>query len=135
MLTVRSDDFSEKQLANIALAIQNRWEVPTFVKMHEIVVVVEDVADRARQDLEQHFEKGLAVIFENLGISEAFRFRKASNTKYLVDRVPGTPLPKWMSDIEAPARVPAGVYECMHCGRWFRTELERNMHTKIHYLI
>ncbi len=135
MLTIRADDFSEKQLAEIALAIQNKWEVPTFVKMHEIVVVDEDVTDRERQELTKYFERGLATIFQNLGLAEAFKFQKTSKTKYLLERIPGSNLHKWMADIEAPTRTPPGVYECMHCGRWFRTEIERNLHTKIHYLV
>ena len=115
MLTIRADEFSEKQLAEIALAIQNRWEVPAFVKIHEIVVVDEDVTDRERQELTKHFERGLATIFQNLGLAEAFKFLKTSKTKYLLERIPGSNLPKWMTDIEAPTRTPPGVYECQHC--------------------
>jgi len=115
MLTIRSDDFSEKQLAEVALAIQNRWEVPAFVKMHEIVVVDEDVTDRAREELTRFFERGLANIFENLGLAESFVFKKISKTKYLLERIPGSNLPQWMTDIEVPTRIPEGVYECPHC--------------------
>ncbi len=43
LITVQTKDISEKQLAELALAIQNRWEVPTFVKKHEIAVIDEDV--------------------------------------------------------------------------------------------
>ena len=115
MLTIRSNDFSEKQLAEVALAIQNRWEVPAFVKMHEIVVVDEDVTDRAREELARYFEKGLANIFENLGLAESFEFKKLSKTKYVLERIPGSNLPQWMTDIEVPSRIPEGVYECPHC--------------------
>lgn len=135
MITLRADDFSEKQLAEIALAIQNRWEVPTFVKIREIVVADEDVTDRERQELNRFFERGLASIFQYLGLDEAFKFVKTSKSSYALQRVPGSILPKWMSDIEKPTRVPDNVYECPHCGRRFRTDLELSMHTKIHYLV
>lgn len=134
MLIVHSDDISEKQLAEIALAIQNRWEVPTFVKKHEIAVVDEDIEDRARQELSRHFEKGLATIFENLGLVNAFKFVKLSKTKYGLERIPGSTLPQWMSQIEATPKVPEGVFECLHCGRRFPTDLQLSMHTKLHYL-
>ena len=116
--------FPKSRLAEIALAIQNRWDVPTFVKMHEIVVVEEDVTDRARQELTRHFERGLAAIFEQLGLAEAFKFVKTSKNKYSLERVPGSILPRWMADIEAPSRAPEGVHECPHCGKQFRTDLE-----------
>jgi hypothetical protein len=135
MLTVRSDDISEKQLAEIALAIQNRWEVPTFVKMHEVVVIDEDIEDRARKELSRHFERGLTTIFENLGLANAFKLVKLSRTKYGLERIPGSVLPQWMSQIEATHVIPEGVFECPHCGRRFPTDLQLSMHTKLHYLV
>lgn len=134
MLAVRSDDFSEKQLAEIALAIQNRWEVPAFVKMHEIIVVDEDIDDRARKDLLTHFELGIETILQNLDLSQSIRLQRASKNKYKLERIPGSDLPKWTKDIEVQNRVPEGVYDCPHCGRWFRTDLELSLHTKLHYL-
>ena len=115
MLAVRSEDFSEKQLAEIALAIQNRWEVPAFVKMHEIVVIDEDIEDRARKDLVTHFEPGIETILQNLDLSQAIRLQRTSKNKYKLERIPGSELPGWTKDIEAQNRVPEGVYECMHC--------------------
>ena len=134
MITVRADDFTEKQLAEIALAIQDRWEVPTFVKIREIVIVDEDVTDRQREELNRFIERGLASIFEDLGLAGAFKFVKISKNRFALERVPGSFLPKWMSDIEIPHKNPENVYECPHCGRRFRTDLELSMHTKLHYL-
>ncbi|MDG6905227.1 MAG: C2H2-type zinc finger protein [Nitrososphaerota archaeon] len=133
MITLRADAFSEKQLAEIALAIQNRWEVPTFVKIREIVIVDEDVSPRERQELSQYFERGLANIFQSLGLADAFRFVKTSKNGYSLDRIPGSDLPKWMSDIEVQ-RNPENENACPHCGRRFRTDIELSMHTKLHYL-
>lgn len=135
MLVVRSEDFSEKQLAEIALAIQNRWEVPAFVKMHEIVVADDDIEGKAREELVAYFEHGLQVILENLKLSQAINFRKASKNKYIMEKIPGAVLPKWTQDIEIPERVPEGVHECPHCGRWFSSDIELSLHTKLHYLI
>lgn len=115
MLEVRSDEFSEKQLAEIALAIQNRWEVPAFVKMHHIVVVDEDVDDSARKELTTHFERGIETILQNLDLSQALKLQRTSRNKYKLERIPGSVLPKWTEEIESSARVPEGVFECAHC--------------------
>ena len=115
MLEVRSDEFSEKQLAEIALAIQKRWEVPAFVKMHHIVIVDEDVEDRARKELTTHFERGIETILQNLDLSKAVRLQRTSKNKYKLERIPGSSLPRWTNDIETTNRVPEGVFECPHC--------------------
>jgi hypothetical protein len=135
LLTLRANAFSEKQLAEIALAIQNRWDVPTFVKMHEIVVIDEDIEnERARQNLILHFREGFSTILSNLELANVFSLNKNSETKYSLEMIAGAILPKWMESIENADRVPKGVYECQHCGKWMRSELELSMHTKLHYL-
>ena len=135
MLAERREDFSENQLAEIALPIQNRCDVPPFVKMHEIVVIDEDIEDRARKDLVTHFEPGIETILQNLDLSQAIRLQRTSKNKYKLERIPGSTLPRWTNDIESQNRVPEGVFECLHCGKWFRSDLELSMHTKLHYLI
>lgn len=135
MIALQTDDISEKQLAEIALFIQNRWDVPTFVKMHEIVVMDEDIPDAARLELLKDFERGLSVVLENLQMTGAFGFKRRGKTKYVIERIPGSSLPQWMNDIETPSRVPDGVFECPHCGKWFNTDIELSLHTKLHYII
>jgi hypothetical protein len=135
LIFIQTNDITEKQLAQIALAVQNRWEVPAFVKMHEIVIMDED-GDLPKGHIpSEDLERGVRTIFENLEIGHAFRIQKAGKNKYKISRISGTTLPQWMTDIETPPRVPEGVYECAHCGRWFRTDIELSMHTKIHYII
>jgi hypothetical protein len=134
MLHIRSDDISEKQLAEIALAIQNRWGAPTFVKMHEIVVVDEDLEVRSQVDLIRDFESGIRTIFQNLDMSSAFRYEKIGKNKMAIIRIPGSRLPSWMEDIQRPVKAPEGVFACPHCGKQFRTDLEMSLHTKLHYL-
>ncbi|HYB04424.1 MAG TPA: LAGLIDADG family homing endonuclease [Nitrososphaerales archaeon] len=115
MIEIRTNHISEKQLAQIALEIQNRWDVPTFVKMHEIIVAEDDLEPRASHELFQDFENGLSIIFENLQITAAFRLRRTGKLRYEIERIPGTDLPGWMAEIEETPRVPEGVYECPHC--------------------
>ena len=135
MLHIRSNDFSEKQLAEIALAIHNRWEVPTFVKMHEIVVVDEDIEDMARYELAKHFERGFETILENLQLARAFRIARIGKNKFSLEKLEGANLPKWVNEIEGSSRVPEGMFDCPHCGKLFRTDMELSLHTKLHYLI
>jgi hypothetical protein len=135
MLILQTSDITEKQLAQIALAIQDRWEVPAFVKMHEIAVVDDDLEKRAAYELAKDFENGLSIIFENLEITSAFRLRRSSKSKYLIERIPGSELPKWMEEIEIPSLTPEGVFVCPHCGRYFPTDIQLSMHQKIHYLV
>lgn len=135
MIEIKTNDISEKQLAQIALQIQNRWDVPAFVKMHEIIVVEDDLERTDGQELLKDFENGLSIIFENLEITATFRLRRAGKLKYKIDRIPGSDLPTWMAEIEAEPRVPEGVYECAHCGRRFPSDIQLSMHTKLHYLV
>src|SRR5579871_3681390 len=118
MIILQTNDISEKQLAQIALAIQDRWEVPAFVKMHEIAIIDDDLDKRAAFELVKDFENGISVIFENLQITSAFRLRRNSKSKYSIERIPGSELPDWMTEIEKPPIVPDGVFVCPHCGRW-----------------
>ncbi|MHB8566233.1 MAG: hypothetical protein ACYC7D_03535 [Nitrososphaerales archaeon] len=135
MISLRTNDITEKQLAQVALAIQNRWEVPTFVKMHEIVIMDEDGDLPKGQIPPEDLAKGLVAIFENLQIDHAFTLERAGKSKYTIKRIEGASLPGWMSEIEVPPRIPEGVFECPHCGRRFASDLEQSMHTKIHYII
>lgn len=135
MIVLQTDHISEKQLAEIALAIQNRWGIPAFVKMHEIVVMDDDAEDSIQRELLMDFETGISTIFDGLELTNVFKFRKVGKSKYSIERMPGSALPQWMNDIEAPSRVPDGVYECPHCGKWFRTDIELSLHTKLHYII
>ena len=100
-------------------------------------MVVEDVTDRARQELEQHFERErLAVIFENLGLDEAFKFRKTS--KHEVSGGQGTWHPSPEVDGQTsrlPQKLLRESTECPHCGKWFRRPFSNfHLHTKLHYL-
>jgi hypothetical protein len=135
MLILQTNDISEKQLAQIALAIQNRWEVPAFVKMHEVDVVDDDLDPPAALELQKDFENGLSIIFENLDLTLAFRLKRRARSKYVIERIPGSELPVWMTEIEKPPIVPEGVFVCPHCGRWFGTDIQLSMHQKIHYIV
>ena len=135
MITVETDDISEKQLAQIALAIQDRWDVPAFVKMHEIVIVEEDGNTPEQEIPPQIFERGIGAIFENLEMGLSFQLSRTGKAKYRITRIQGSPLPRWMVDIEAPVSPPDGVFVCPHCGKWFATDIERSLHTKLHYII
>jgi len=134
LIEIRTDHITEKQLAQIALEIQNRWNVPTFVKMHEIMIADEDLEPRESHELFRDFENGLSVIFENLEITSVFRLRRRGKLKYEIERIPGSDLPGWMAEIEVKPRVPEGVFECMHCGRRFPTDIQLSLHTKLHYI-
>ena len=117
------------------MAIHNRWEVPTFVKMHEIVVVDEDIEDMARYELAKHFERGFETILENLQLARAFRIARIGKNKFSLEKLEGANLPKWVNEIEGSSRVPEGMFDCPHCGKLFRTDMELSLHTKLHYLI
>lgn len=134
MITIQTDDISEKQLAEIALAIQNRWNVPTFVKMHEIVVMDDDLEGPAQREVVNDFDRGLDTIFSNLELTSAFRCEKHGKNKFTISRIADSELPSWMEAIEKPTRTPEGVYECPHCGKWFGTDVELSLHTKLHYI-
>jgi len=133
---VETNDISEKQLAQIALSIQERWEVPAFVKMHEIIIMEEDGNTPEQNIPLSLFERGLGTIFENLEMNRAFRLSRKGKTKYEITRIPGSPLPQWMTDIEAPvAAAPEGVFVCPHCGAYFPTQIQESLHQKLHYII
>ena len=135
LITIQTKDISEKQLAELALAIQNRWEVPTFVKMHEIVVIDEDVEAFRRNELVQNFERGLETILENLELMNSFKYEKKGKNKFTLKRITGSAVPSWMEEIEKTPKTPDGVYECPHCGRRFNTDIEMSLHTKLHYIV
>lgn len=115
MIQIRTNHISEKQLAQIALEIQNRWDVPVFVKMHEIMIAEDDLELRDSIELAKDFENGLSIIFDNLNITAAFRLRRTGKLKYEIERIPGSILPSWMAEIEQAPKVPEGVFECPHC--------------------
>ena len=108
--------------------------MPAFVKMHEIVVVDDDLEPRNAHELIKDFENGMSIIFEHLNITSVFRLRRSAKAKYEIERIPGTKLPKWMVQIEETPKVPEGVFECAHCGRRFPTDIQLSMHTKLHYI-
>jgi hypothetical protein len=135
VIVLQTNDISEKQLAQIALGIQNRWEVPTFVKMHEIVVMDDDLEGSAGRELLKEFETGVYEIFDYLEIIGAFRLHRLSKSKYSIDRVPGSSLPQWMEEIEKPPIIPEGTFVCPHCGRFFPTDIQLSLHQKIHYIV
>ena len=93
------------------MAIHNRWEVPTFVKMHEIVVVDEDIEDMARYELAKHFERGFETILENLQLARAFRIARIGKNKFSLEKLEGANLPKWVNEIEGSSRVPEGMFD------------------------
>ncbi len=102
--------------------------------MHEIMVAEDDLDPTESHELFRDFENGLSIIFENLKITAAFRLRRSGKLKYEIERIPGTNLPSWMAEIEKTPKVPEGVFECMHCGRRFPTDIQLSMHTKLHYI-
>ncbi len=139
MITIKVDALSESQLAEIALAIQNRWDIQTFVKMHEIIAMDDEELDADPKVITQpldsaSFEKGLSVILENLELMGAFSLERSGKSGFKLKLIDSSRIPKWMERIK-PRKAPEGVYECMHCGKWFNTEVERDLHTKLHYII
>jgi hypothetical protein len=142
LITIKSKDLSESQLAEIGLAIQKRWEIPVFVKMHEIVIL-----DDEPQNVEsepgvitlpldpKHIEKGLGTILENLEMDHAFKIEKKNDSNFSLALTDPEKIPSWMNEIGKPQPVPDGVFACPHCGKWFNTEIERSLHQKLHYII
>lgn len=144
MITVRADYLSEQHLAEVALAIQNRWNIATFVKIHEIVVMDDepeglDFSNVVTAPLDSRtFEKGMQVIVENLELDQAFKLEREGKNRFRLRMVDSSKMPKWilmLGTTKTLRQTPEGVYECPHCGRWFKTELELSMHTKLHYII
>ncbi|MGI0078173.1 MAG: C2H2-type zinc finger protein [Nitrososphaerales archaeon] len=138
MITIRVDELSESQLAEIALAIQNRWDTPALVKMHEIIVDDEEIDQNSRDitqplDMET-FQQGFSVILENLELMGAFSLECEGKSKLRLKLVDGSKIPSWIKDL-SKSRTPEGVYECPHCGKWFSTEFELNLHRNLHYII
>src|SRR5207245_10057395 len=113
------EDLTENQLAQIALTIQNRWQVATFVKMHEIVVMDdEDYDDSSPRFVLLDFERGFRAIMEFLEMSNAFNLTREGKTKYKLVLVPNAKLPSWSAATETPTKAPEGIYACPHCGKW-----------------
>src|SRR5579875_1883269 len=138
MITIQSSDLTENQLAEIALAIQNRWGVAAFVKMHEIAVVDDDEdfpLEGPGKDSDENFEKGFKIIMERLKMDGAFVLEKVGRSKFRLLLVDHESLPTWLEETAKPKKLPEGVYECPHCGKWFDAELLLSMHTKLHYII
>jgi hypothetical protein len=144
MLTVRADQLSEQHLAEIALAIQNRWSVATFVKMHEVIVMDDDDDEEMGSSSESskiprskdEVKKGLEVILHNLELDKAFRIEDRGRNKFQIRLVDSSAIPKWVEKSSSNAtQAPDGVYVCPHCGRWCYSELELSMHQKLHYIL
>jgi hypothetical protein len=143
LITLKVEQLSEQSLAEIALAIQNRWNVATFVKMHEIIIMEDDVIEDQGSGKvitvpldSKEMEKGLRTIMENLELDRAFDLEGDGKNKFKLKLVDPARIPKWVdkasSDLRQP---PEGVYECPHCGRRFNNEFEMSLHTKLHYII
>jgi hypothetical protein len=138
MLTLQSSNLNENQLAEIAMAIQNRWGAATFVKMHEIVVVDDDedspVTTQGRS-MDEDFEFGFRIIMDRLHMQRAFRLERSGKSKYRLVRIEGEPLPEWLEDAGKGPTIPEGYMQCAHCGKLFDDELLLSMHTKLHYIL
>ena len=118
MIIVSIDQLSESQLADIALAIQNRWDMPAFVKMHEIIAMDEDIEDAPgtlTQPLDmENFESGLSVILGNLELLSAFSLERSGKSKFRLRLVDPSKMPKWIEE-KTNSGQPQGVYACPHC--------------------
>ena len=147
MIVIKADHLSEQHLAEIALAIQKRWNVATFVKMHEIIVMDDDDDEGGLDDRDSgrviktainpgEVERGMNMILENFELEHAFRLERKNRQKYQLKLVNPSALPKWLeranSDLKQP---PEGVFVCPHCGKYLGSELELSMHTRLHYII
>src|SRR5487761_751060 len=120
MITIKVDALSEQQLAEIALAVQNRWDIPAFVKMHEIIVMDDEELEKSPRTITQPldmetFQQGLSVILENLELTSAFSLERDGRTKFRLRLVDSSRIPSWMEDLKTKRRTPEGVYECAHC--------------------
>jgi hypothetical protein len=140
LITLKSNDLSEKQLAEIALAIQNRWQIPVFVKMHEIMIVDDEEMEMTPGVVtvpldSRNMQKGFENILENLEMNHSFQIEKKGRDKFELKLVNPENKPRWMSEIEMSPQIPEGVFECPHCGKRFNTEIEKSLHQKLHYII
>jgi hypothetical protein len=122
LITVKAEQLSEQHLAELALAIQNRWNVATFVKMHEIIVLDDEVEDESSGKIitvpidPRDIERGMHVIMENLELDRAFDLERDGRSKFKLKLVDPTQIPKWVETATSNVRrPPEGVYECPHC--------------------
>src|SRR5579884_1790433 len=107
MITIQSSDLTENQLAEIALAIQNRWGVAAFVKMHEIAVVDDDEdfpLEGPGKDSDENFEKGFKIIMERLKMDGAFVLEKVGRSKFRLLLVDHESLPTWLEETAKPKK-------------------------------
>jgi hypothetical protein len=142
LITLKTDYLSEQALAEVALAIQNRWNLAAFVKMHEIIVMDDEEADEISSHSTSlslnatEIEKGIRVIMGKLELDRAFTLERKGKQDFRLKLVDPTLVPKWVeranSNLNQP---PEGVFACPHCGKWFSTEFELSMHTKLHYIL
>lgn len=146
LIVVRADHLSEQHLAEIALAIQNRWNVPTFVKMHEVIVMDDEGVNLEERGYSRkvittamdpnEVERGFNVILGNLELDRAFKLERRGREKFQLKLVDPSALPKWIEKAKSDLRQPPeGVFVCPHCGKYCANELELSMHTKLHYII
>jgi soluble cytochrome b562 len=143
LISVKADQLSEQHLAEIALAIQNRWNVATFVKMHEIVVMDDEAVedDNSRSIITapidpREIQRGIKTIMENLELDQAFKLDQEGKGAFRLRLVDPSKIPKWVENVTSnPRQTPEGIYECPHCGKWCRSEFELSMHTKLHYIL
>jgi hypothetical protein len=140
LISIKSRDLSEPQLAEIALAIQNRWQIPVFVKMHEIMIIDDEEIEMTPGVItvpldSRQMEKGFDAILENLDMKRAFTIEKKGRDRFDLNLIDPSGIPSWMIEVNKPTPTPDGMFSCPHCGKLFRTEMERNLHQKLHYII
>ncbi len=140
LISIKSSDLTEPQLAEIALAIQNRWQIPVFVKMHEIMIIDDEEVEMTPGVVtvpldSRQLEKGFEMILHNLDMNRAFTIEKKGRDKFKLNLVDPENIPAWMNDINKPMQPPEGTFACPHCGKLFNTEIEMNLHQKLHYII
>lgn len=137
---MKADNLSEQHLAEIALSIRNRWNIATFVKKHEIVILDDEESESTNivdAKIESaDLERGLNVILQNLDLDRAFKLEVKGKDKLHLKLVEPSMMPKWIERASQDLRVPPeGVFECPHCGKRFNNDFELSLHTKLHYII
>ncbi len=122
MIKIKADQLSEQHLAEVALAVQNRWNVATFVKMHEIIVMDDEVDDESLRRIvsapidAREVERGMRVIMGNLELDRAFALEKDGKSNFKLKLIDATQIPKWVERSTSNMRQPPeGVFECPHC--------------------
>lgn len=111
-----------------------------FVKMHEIIMLDDEQTDSDPGVITvpldpKQLERGFDTILENLEMERAFKIEKKGRDKFNLNLVDPSSIPTWLADADKPRPTPEGVFTCAHCGRYFPTEMQRNLHQKLHYIV